>query len=50
MLCLIYINDLVDRITCKIKLCADDTVLYTVVDDQETSANVLNYNTQQVDC
>ena len=46
---LAYINDLVDRITCKIKLFADDTVLYTVVDDHEASADVLNYNTKQVE-
>ena len=49
LLFLAYINNLVDRITCKIKLFADDTVLYTVVDDHEVSADVLNYNTEQVE-
>ena len=49
LLFLAYINDLVDHITCKIKLFADDTVLYTVVDDHEASADVLNYNSELVE-
>ena len=49
LLFLAYINDLVDRTTCKIKLYADYTVLYTIADDHEASGNVLNYNTEQVE-
>ena len=49
LLFLVYINDFVVRTTCKIKHFADDTVLYTVADDHEASANVLNYNTEQVE-
>ena len=49
LLFLAYINDLVDHIICKIKLFADDSVLYTVVDDHEASADVLNYNSELVE-
>ena len=41
---LVYINDLIKEITCPIKLFADDTSLYTLVDDQIESANLFNYN------
>ena len=48
LLFLVYINDLTKMITCDVKLFADDTVLYTLVDNQVTSANLLNFNLQQV--
>ena len=37
MLFLIYINDIVNNISCNIKLFADDTSLYLVVDNVFTS-------------
>jgi len=48
LLFLVYINDLIDTITCDIKLFADDTTLYTLVNDHEQSADLLNYNLKQV--
>ena len=39
---LVYINDLVDNISSDAKLFADDTPLFTVVHNEETSATVLN--------
>jgi hypothetical protein len=49
LLFLVYINDLADNITCNVKLFADDTVLYTVVENPETSAELLNYNLEIID-
>ena len=49
LLFLVYINDLVDAMTCDVKLYADDTVLYTVVDNQKQSADEWNSNLVQVD-
>ena len=48
LLFLIYINDLVANITCDVKLFADDTVLYTLVDEHKSSADLLNYNLEYV--
>ena len=42
MLFLIYIIDLTKGLTTNVKLLADDTFLFTVVDDNQTSANDLN--------
>ena len=39
---LVYINDQVDNISSGAKLCVDDTSLFTVVYNEETSATVLN--------
>ena len=44
-----YINDLVKSVNCGVKLFADDTVLYEIVTDQETSARVLNENLRQIE-
>ena len=47
LLFLIYINDLVININCMIKLFADDTSLYIVVDNPDTSAFLLNHDLDQ---
>ena len=39
---LIYINDLTEGVTTNVKLFADDTSLFSVVYDTQTSANNLN--------
>ena len=39
---LVYVHDLVDNISSVAKLFADDTSLFTVVYNEETSATVLN--------
>ena len=41
MLFLIYINDLTEGLTTNVKLFADDTSLFSVVHDTQTSANNL---------
>lgn len=42
LLFLIYINDIVNNIEANIRLFADDTSLYIIVDDPATSATILN--------
>jgi hypothetical protein len=42
MLFLIYINDIVNNISCNIKLFADDTSLYLVVDNEYEAVEQLN--------
>ena len=42
LLFLIYINDIIDNINCKIRLFADDTSLYIIVDSPVTAANTIN--------
>jgi len=44
LLFLVYINDLVECVNCHIKLFADDTTLFMMLDDENLSANVLNDN------
>ena len=42
LLFLVFINDIVDDIDCNIKLFADDTSLYVVIDDSAETCNKLN--------
>lgn len=44
LLFLVYINDIVENLTCHVKLFADDTILYVDLDNCQQSADVLNYN------
>ena len=45
---LIYINDIVINITCGIKLYPDDTSLFSVVDDENVTARVLNRDLEKI--
>ena len=49
LLFLVYINDIVNDISCNIKLFADDTALYVLIDNQQVAADILNNSLQQVD-
>ena len=44
---LIYLNDLTRNLTCSVKLFADDTLLFTVVQDPNATANDLNHDLDQ---
>ena len=44
LLFLIYINDLTAGLTCNVKLFADDTSLFTIVQDSTTAANDMNHD------
>ena len=48
LLFLIYINDLSDNLTSNAKLFADDTSLFSVVHDVNTSAKELNDDLKKV--
>ena len=39
-----YINDLTGDLTCNVKLFADDTLLFEVVDDPNTAVNDMNHD------
>ena len=41
---LVYINDLAAGVRCNVKLFADDTSLFTVVEDSNTAANDMNHD------
>ena len=45
---LIFINDIVQEIGCSIKLFADDTSIYIIVEDPNTGAQILNDNLNKV--
>ena len=45
---LIYINDLSDNLLSTVKLFADDTSLFSVVNDSNISANELNKDLQKI--
>ena len=40
---LTYINDLTEDLKCNVKLFADDTSLFTVVQDSDSAANDMNH-------
>ena len=44
-----YINDIVNNVTCGIKLYADDTSLFSVVDDENVTTGVLNRVLETID-
>ena len=48
LLFLIYINDLSENIESTVKLFADDTSLFSVVHNNNTSAEVLNRDLQKI--
>ena len=48
LLFLIYINDLADGLSSNSKLLADDTSLFSVIHDVDTSANELNNDLYQI--
>ena len=48
LLFLIYINDLSDRLTSEFKLFADDTSLFSVVNDINNSASDLNEDLKKI--
>ena len=41
---LVYINDLTVGLKCNVKLFADDTSLFTIVQEPNTAANDMNHN------
>ena len=45
---LIFINDIVFEITCSIKLFADDTSIYIIIDNPNLGAEILNSNLEIV--
>ena len=45
---LVYINDLAAGVKCNIKLFADDTSLFTVVEDQNSAANDMNHDLEML--
>ena len=45
---LMYINDLSNDIKSKCKLFADDTFLFSIVHDIDTSANYLNHDLEKI--
>ena len=45
---LIYINDLVENVSCDVRLFADDTSLFSVVNDVATTAFEMNYDLEKI--
>ena len=48
LLFLVYINDIVEEIHCKIRLFADDTSLYIIVNDPVEAAQLLNSDLEKI--
>ena len=45
---LVYINDLTENLKCKVKLFADDTSHFTIVQDSNTAASDMNHDLEMV--
>ena len=45
---LIYINDLVENVSCDVRLFADDTSLFSFVNDVATTAFEMNYDLEKI--
>ena len=45
---LVYINDLTSDLKCNVKLFADDTSLFTIVQDSNTAANDMNHDLELI--
>ena len=45
---LVYVNDLTRDLKCNVKLFADDTSLFTIVEDPNTSANDMNHDVESI--
>ena len=45
---LIYINDIISNVTCGIRLYADDTSLFSVVDDENITARAFNRDREKI--
>ena len=45
---LVYINDLTENLKCNVKLLADDTLLFTVVQNPITAANDMNHDLELI--
>ena len=43
-----YINDLTEDLRCNVKLFADDTSLFTVVEDYHVAANDMNHDLEWI--
>ena len=43
-----YINDLTENLKCNVKLFADDTSLFTVVQNSNTAANDMNHDLELI--
>ena len=48
LLFLIYINDLTNNLKCDFKLLADDTSMFTVVENETVSAKNMNRNLEKI--
>ena len=48
LLFLIFINDLIADLKCNVKLFADDTSLFTIVQDSTTAANDMNHDLELI--
>ena len=46
---LIYINDLTDKLKCNVKLFADDTSIFRIVDDPSVAASDLNHDLEVIE-